>query len=214
MLANFTIGRLEIVRSSAGARASFPAHLPSPWTFSRPIGKMAAFSGVVGMPYPVSRRAWLASGLGAVAASSVAQTAPSRVEKPFGYCLNTSTVRDQGKHRPIVQLVEIAAKAGYAAIEPWIAELDEYVKAGNSLKDLKKRIADAGLVVPSAIGFAQWIVDDDTGRKNGLETAKRDMDWVAQIGGTRTAAPPIGATRAGEPGVDPLTAADRYRTLL
>jgi sugar phosphate isomerase/epimerase len=171
------------------------------------------------MPYPVSRRSWLAGGMGALAASTVARAARSTSEKPFGYCLNTSTVRDQGKHRPIVQLVEIAAKAGYTAIEPWIAELDEYVKAGNPLKDLKKRIADAGLVVPSAIGFAEWIVDDETRRKKGLDTAKRDMEWVAAIGGAKIAAPPIGATgsmRDGKPAaaVDLIAAADRYRALL
>lgn len=141
----------------------------------------------------------------------------------FGYCLNTSTVRDNGKSRPIVQLIDICAKAGYGAIEPWIAELDTFQKDGGSLKDLGKRIADAGLKVPSSIGFAEWIVDDETRRKKGLETAKRDMDWVRQIGGERIAAPPIGATGGASPRDDPknsqpivdlLAAADRYRALL
>jgi 2-keto-myo-inositol isomerase len=32
--------------------------------------------------------------------------------------------------------------------------------------DLKKRISDCGLTVESAIGFAEWIVDDDARRTN------------------------------------------------
>src|SRR5207237_4732293 len=112
-------------------------------------------------------------------------------KEPFGYCLNTSTVRLPeglwGKSRPIVELIDVAAKAGYQAIEPWVSELNEYAKTGGSLKDLGKRIADAGLVVPDAIAFAEWVVEDDARRKRGLEQAKRDMDAVRQIGGQRLA---------------------------
>jgi len=158
-----------------------------------------------------------ATGFGAVRADE------AKPAEPFRFCLNTSTVRDNGKSRPIVTLIDIASKAGYQAIEPWIDELNTYVKEGGSLKDLGTRIADAGLVVPSSIGFAEWIVDDESRRKKGLETAKRDMDWVRQIGGTKIAAPPIGATggtssrddpKASQPVFDYVLAADRYRTLL
>jgi sugar phosphate isomerase/epimerase len=93
-----------------------------------------------------------------------------------------------------VDEIEIAAKAGYGGIEPWIREIDAYVESGGSLNDLRKRIADLGLVVESAIGFAEWIVDDDARRAKGLEEARRTMDIVRQIGGTRIAAPPAGAT--------------------
>ncbi|QEL14600.1 sugar phosphate isomerase/epimerase family protein [Limnoglobus roseus] len=172
-----------------------------------------------------NRRNWL-QGAGAMgilgAAVNRASTADADASQ-FQFCLNTSTVRDNGKSRPIGQLVEIASKAGYDAIEPWIAELDVYLKGGGSLKELGKRIADAGLKVPSAIGFAEWIVEDETRRKHGLETAKRDMDWVQQIGGSRIAAPPIGATGGASVRDDPknsaavidlVAAADRYRALL
>jgi sugar phosphate isomerase/epimerase len=174
---------------------------------------------------PDRRRVLAAAAAGAAYPALVAQPAQAArpTDEPFGYCLNTSTVRDNGRNRPILQLVEIAAKAGYQAIEPWIAELDAYQREGGSLKDLGKRIADAGLVVPSAIGFAEWIVDDDARRKKALEGAKRDMDWVRQIGGVRIAAPPLGATggtsqrddpNASKPVVDLMAAADRYRALL
>jgi 2-keto-myo-inositol isomerase len=174
----------------------------------------------------MNRRTWAvaasacALGVGALSAQERKDSNPKRT---FGYCLNTSTVRDNGNSRPIVQLLEIASQAGYQALEPWISELDKYQRDGNSLKDLKKRIDDAGLKVPSAIGFAEWIVEDETRRKKGLETAKRDMDWVQQIGGTRLAAPPVGATgggstrddpKASAPVIDLVAAADRYRALL
>jgi 2-keto-myo-inositol isomerase len=178
------------------------------------------------MPNPNRRNVLLGAGaLGmlAIPSTTAADPRPSGEAAPFGFCLNTSTVRDNGKSRPILQLIDLAARAGYQAIEPWIAELDTYVKDGNSLRDLGKRIADAGLKVPSSIGFAEWIVEDETRRKKGLETAKRDMDWVQQIGGTRIAAPPIGATggtsarddpKKSEPVIDLVAAADRYRALL
>src|SRR5690606_27079714 len=78
--------------------------------------------------------------------------------------------------------------------------------------DLRKRLADLGLTVESAIGFAPWIIDDDAKRAEGLEQARREMDLVRQIGGERIAAPPAGATR--EPRVDLMAAARRYRALL
>src|SRR5918993_4228029 len=142
------------------------------------------------MTEPIPRRALLAGATVALAAEAKAMQ-PTKTADPFGYCLNTSTVRlaegQWGKPRPVVELIDVAAKAGYQAIEPWISELDEYVKGGGTLKDLGKRFADAGLAVPDAIGFAEWVVDDEARRKKGLETAKRDMDKVQQIGGKRVA---------------------------
>ncbi len=130
--------------------------------------------------------------------------------KSIRYCLNTSTIR--GKKIPIEQEVELVAKAGYTGIEPWINEINDYKKKGNSLNDLKKKIADLGLKVESAIGFAQWIVDDPEKRKKALEQAKRDMELVAAIGGTRIAAPPSGATNSK--GMDLFEIAKRYGELL
>ncbi len=112
----------------------------------------------------------------------------------------------------LAEEIEIAAKAGYDAIEPWIREIRQYVDQGGTTADLKKRIDDAGLVVPSAIGFAEWIVDDDAARAKGLETAKSDMDLVRQIGGIRIAAPPAGATQQTD--LNLYRAAERYRALL
>ena len=125
------------------------------------------------------------------------------------YCLNTSTIRGQKLSLP--EQVDLAAAAGYDGIEPWIPELQEYVKTG-SLKDLAKRIEDAGLTVESAIGFARWIVNDVEERQKGLEEARRDMEMLREIGGKRIAAPPIGAHKKPGPGLGDI--AKRYRVLL
>lgn len=161
-----------------------------------------------------SRRQWLgglsasaACGVSAVSAASAQDPKPAA--DPFVYCLNTATIRGQGIS--IADEVDLAAKAGYQAIEPWINELERHIEKGGTLRDLARRITDAGLRVPSAIGFAEWIVDDEAQRKRGLERARRDMDMVRQIGGTRIAAPPSGATKEV---VHSLRAAERYRALL
>jgi sugar phosphate isomerase/epimerase len=128
----------------------------------------------------------------------------------FRYCLNTATLR--GYNLDLIQLVEVAGKAGYQAIEPWLNLIDTYVKGGGSLPDLRKRIADGGLTVESAIAFPQWMVDDPAKRASGLEQARRDMDAVARIGGKRIAAPPSGANSGAEIGL--LQVVERYRALL
>jgi sugar phosphate isomerase/epimerase len=148
---------------------------------------------------------------------------PKATTPAVGFCLNTSTVRDKdGKSRSITDLIDIAAKAGYDAIEPWTSEIDAFVKGGGTLKELRKRFADAGLKVADVIGFAEWIVEDADRRKKGLENAKRDMEMAAEIGCPRIAAPPVGATGGAskrddpkftQPIIDLVAAADRYRAL-
>jgi len=149
-----------------------------------------------------------AAGLLAGCASTSAKSTKRDSKDPFQYCLNTSTIR--GQNLPITEEINIAAKAGYTGIEPWLGKLNEYKSNGGSLKDLRKRIDDHGLTIESAIGFARWIVDDDAQRAKGLEEAKRDMDLLAQLGAKRIAAPPAGARGT----VDPMAAAERYRTLM
>jgi sugar phosphate isomerase/epimerase len=128
----------------------------------------------------------------------------------FLFCLNSATIR--GQKLGIVKEIEVAAQAGYQAIEPWVDSIGAYQKQGGSLPDLKRRIADLGLTVESAIAFPPWIADDEAKRAKGLEQAKVEMDLVAQIGGKRLAAPPVGATDL--PRLDLLKAAERYRALL
>ncbi len=148
------------------------------------------------------------AGLLAGSATARAKSERKKGTDPFRYCLNMSTIR--GQELSVTGEVDVAGKAGYDAIEPWLGKLNDYKKSGGSLKDLRRRIEDHGLTVESAIGFARWIVDDDEQRAKGLEEAKRDMNLLAQLGAKRIAAPPAGARGT----VDPMAAAERYRKLL
>ncbi len=148
------------------------------------------------------------AGLLAGSATVRAKSERKKGTDPFRYCLNMSTIR--GQDLSVTGEVDVAGKAGYDAIEPWLGKLNDYKNGGGSLKDLRRRIEDHGLTVESAIGFAGWIVDDDKQRAKGIEEAKRDMDLLAQLGAKRIAAPPAGARGT----VDPMAAAERYRKLL
>lgn len=154
--------------------------------------------------------AGIAAVAGAWQAASATEQAAASAAKEIRYCLNTSTIR--GQKLSVPAQIDVAAKAGYDAIEPWMGDLHQFIAAGGSAADLKKRIADAGLTVESAIGFAEWIVDDDARRAAGLVQAKKDMDLIRSIGGTRIAAPPTGATQQAD--LNLLKAAERYRDLL
>ena len=138
---------------------------------------------------------------------------PPRTSAPgrFRFALNTGTLR--GYKLPLADQIELASQAGYAGIEPWVADMAKVAETSGAIKDLSKRCADANLAVINAIGFANWAVNDDGARAKGLEQMKRDMDLVAQIGGTHIAASPAGVNR---PDVT-LTldhAAERYRAVL
>jgi 2-keto-myo-inositol isomerase len=170
-------------------------------------------------PHRITRRAMIAQTVvGASIALTVSSSGrvladikakPGSAPQPFGYCLNTTTIR--GQKLSLLEEAEIAAKAGYMGIEPSVDEIQRYAPRGDKIADLKKRIDDLGLIMPSAIGFADWISDDEARRTAGLEQWKRDAELVARIGGQRLAAPPRGAYTAT---VDLFAVAERYRKLL
>ncbi len=164
----------------------------------------------------ISRRNLIATGPAALAAGAFlgeavkAEASPPPGPDAIQFCLNTSTI--SGQKLPIAKVLEIAARAGYSAVEPWIRELDEHVAGGGSLDDLGKKAQDLGLAIPSAIGFFDWVVDDPSKRAKALEQARKDMEKVRKIGGTRIAAPPTGATDRAD--LDLRRIAERYRALL
>ncbi len=150
----------------------------------------------------------------ALSASGPLQAQPlSEATSPhqtFRFCLNTATIRAQ--RLPLPDEIDLTAKVGYHGIEPWTREIEEYISSGGKLADLRKRLEDRGLSVESAIGFPTWMVDDDAQRAKGFEQMKREMDWIAQLGGTRIAAPPAGAYNS--PPIDLRRVAERYAQLL
>jgi sugar phosphate isomerase/epimerase len=132
------------------------------------------------------------------------------MNKPFGFCINTSTIKGQGLS--LVEEIELAAEVGYDAIEPWVREVDAYVEQGGSLPELKDRFDDAGIVCENLIGFFEWAVDDKAARAAGLEEARRAFEMAAQIGCRKVAAPPSGVS--GAPGLNLMRAAERYARVI
>ena len=97
----------------------------------------------------LSRREAVGSALAAFSAAMVSSTTSEAqaprpagartrpANEPFGYCLNTSTIR--GNKLDIVSVVNAASKAGFHALEPWVNEIDDYTSKGGTLKDLGQR---------------------------------------------------------------------------
>jgi 2-keto-myo-inositol isomerase len=164
----------------------------------------------------ISRRTVIAragTGMGALAlggpaylgsASSTGKTVP------FRYCLNTATIPRDGLD--LAQQFEIAAKAGYDGVEPWLRDVQKYVDDGGSLEDLKKRLDGWGLSVQGGIGFARWSVDDVVQREAAFEQFRRDMGHLSRLGGKLIAAAPAGSNKVA--GMDLGKIAERYHALL
>jgi 2-keto-myo-inositol isomerase len=133
-------------------------------------------------------------------------------ENDFKYSLNTSTIK--GANLPLERELEIAAEAGFKGVEPWLGEIEAFVKSGGKLPDLRRKIEGLGLTIAGAVGFAEWIVPDERQRATGLEQMKHDMELVAAIGGKHIASPAIGAhePRHVKPDLNEIT--DRYRAIL
>jgi 2-keto-myo-inositol isomerase len=162
----------------------------------------------------MNRRQALTSVLAASAAISNSTALPleNNKDKPgsFLYSLNMSTLR--GHNLGFRKELEVASKAGFKSVEIWINTLQDFLKSGASLAEAKRIVDDLGLKVEDAIGFATWIVEDQTGRSKAWDQLKMEMDQLAQIGCPRIAAPPMGAT-TGEI-LELPKMAERYRKIL
>jgi 2-keto-myo-inositol isomerase len=158
----------------------------------------------------MNRRKALSSVL-AVSGAGLLPVDLSKSKNPtFIYSLNMSTLR--GHKLGFRKELEVAAKAGYGSVEIWINTLQDYLKTGGTLAEAKRIIDDLGIKVEDAIGFATWIVDDETARAKALDQLKMEMEQLAQIGCPRVAAPPMGATTGAS--LDLAKVAERYRTIL
>ncbi len=161
----------------------------------------------------LSRREFVAAA-GVLAGGMIApqteagEAGPARPSFTLG--LNTGTIR--GYNLTLPQQIDLAAKTGYGAIEPWIGDINDYVGQGGSLKDARKRIDDSGLKLSSAIDFSRWALDDDAARTEELEKMKQAMGLLAELGGTHIAAAPSGINST--PGLDLFAIAERYRAVL
>lgn len=122
----------------------------------------------------------------------------------FSYGLNTSTIRPASPREKI----EFTSKAGYDAIELWISDIDEHVKQGGEVADLRKMLDDLSLDRPSMISLSGFYIADEAGWKKGLDECKRRLQIAADLGIRRIVASPPGDI------VDRSLAIDRYGQLL
>jgi len=152
-----------------------------------------------------------AAGTVALGKSNSSFIKPVQDNKPsFTYCLNMATIR--GHKLGFVKELETASKAGFGSVEIWIDTFYEYLAKGGTIADAKKLLNDLGLKIENSISFNEWIVDDATARKKGIEEMKKEMGIIAELGCKRIAATAKGATNETIPGYD--TIAERYSAVL
>ena len=94
--------------------------------------------------------------------SSTAFAGKKKKKAKLRFSLNTSTI--SGQKLGIEKYIDIAARAGYECIEPWIPDLKAYLADGGSLRTLKKLLDDSKVSAINAIGFSPWMTDDDEQR--------------------------------------------------
>jgi sugar phosphate isomerase/epimerase len=152
--------------------------------------------------------------IGAAAAmpivSQAENTIPTTPKGKFIYSLNMSTIH--GQNLGFMKELETASKAGYRHVEVWMPTMQEYLQKGGTIKDIKVRLNDLGLKAVNCIGFAQWVVDDETVRKQALNQLKEEMEMLAEISCLRIAATGKGLTNDTTITLD--TIAERYSAVL
>tara|TARA_B100001093_G_scaffold518552_1_gene603830 strand:- start:16716 stop:17663 length:948 start_codon:yes stop_codon:yes gene_type:complete len=94
-------------------------------------------------------------------------------------CLDTATL--SGKI-PLERKVELAAEAGFDAIEPWDHELKAHEASGKSLKDLSKKITDLGMFVPSVIGVWGSLAPDKETFNSERDQHKERLRMISDVG--------------------------------
>jgi sugar phosphate isomerase/epimerase len=104
----------------------------------------------------------------------------------FIYCLNTSTIRPT----PLLDKIRFAAQAGFTAIEPWNDEIDEYLRDGGSIAELKSALDNSGLKVVSMIALHSWITTEGEAYQQVLTECRRRMEQAVALGSPYIVASP------------------------
>jgi 2-keto-myo-inositol isomerase len=107
----------------------------------------------------------------------------------FRYCLNASTIATT----PILKQIEIAAAAGYEAIELWHDHIDTHLSAGGTLAEIRKSIDASGLTIPTTIYLAGWFQPAGAEHDVALVEVRRRLEQAAAVGAEFSiAGPPPG----------------------
>src|SRR5687767_11978477 len=97
---------------------------------------------------------------------------------PYPSCLNTSTIRPAS----LPDKIAAAAAAGFEAVELWNDDVDGYLAGGGSMREVKDRLARAGLTVPSMIAIMGFVGNDAPGRAERVQEARRRMEQARDLG--------------------------------
>lgn len=122
----------------------------------------------------------------------------------FRYSLNASTIRPT----PLLQQIEVAAKAGFKGIELWHDAIDHFISDGGSMGDIQHCLQNNGLSVPTTIYLGDWFDATECQLVTVMDECKRRMEQAVFLGAPHViAGPPSGKA-------DPNIGAQRYRELL
>ncbi len=96
----------------------------------------------------------------------------------FRYCLNASTIATT----PILKQIEVAAAAGYEAIELWHDHIDTHLATGGTLAEIRRAIDDSGLKIPTTIYLAGWFQPAGVEHEVAITEVRRRLEQAAAVG--------------------------------
>jgi 2-keto-myo-inositol isomerase len=107
----------------------------------------------------------------------------------FRYCLNASTIRTT----PVLRQIEVTRQAGYEAIELWHDHIDEHLRAGGTLTEIRKALDDNGVAAPTTIYLAGRFQPAGEEHVKALDEIRRRLEQSAAVGAKfAIAGPPPG----------------------
>jgi sugar phosphate isomerase/epimerase len=99
-------------------------------------------------------------------------------KSPWRISLDTATIG----WGDLEKTVEVAERAGFDAIEPWMRQLEAYEENGGDLEQLGKQIKKRGLDVPSVIGLWDAIPHKRSTFESSLKDTRRRMRMASDLG--------------------------------
>jgi len=127
-------------------------------------------------------------------------------KSPWPLSLNTSTIRPAA----LQDKIDIAAQAGYDALELWINEIEAYVQEHGNPEELGALIKSKGLYVPNVIGLWDCMPMDEQAFIASLPATRKRMQLSAAAGSKHVAAIPV----PDREDFDLKTGIKRYKELL
>jgi len=108
---------------------------------------------------------------------------------PWPLAINTSTIRPADTATKL----KVAAETGWDAIEFWTQDLEKYEaeNGAGSVKELGKRVKDAGLYVPNVIGLWRGMPETEEDWERELPGTRELLRLCSEVGSERVAVLPF-----------------------